>query len=125
MRGSSVRRRLLGKNTPDPATEQIVLSYCRRLPWKSRSMSAAPTTVGLSAAELIALLDTADAHSTRFGALVSLLAYNGVRIDEALPADVPAYTYQQGHRVLRITRKCGRHSLLVRGTPWWRSSRTR
>ncbi len=66
------------------------------------------TTVGLSADELIDLLDTADAHSPRFGALVSLLAYNGVRIDEALSADVTDYTYQRGHRVLRITRKGGR-----------------
>lgn len=48
------------------------------------------TTVGLSAAELVALLDAAEAHSPRFAALVSLLAYNGVRIDEALSADVGA-----------------------------------
>jgi len=68
------------------------------------------TTVGLSADELVALLDTADAHSARWGALVSLLAYNGVRIDEALRADVADYTYQRGHRVLRITRKGGRSS---------------
>jgi len=32
------------------------------------------TTVGLSADELVALLDAADAHSPRWGALVSLLA---------------------------------------------------
>lgn len=68
------------------------------------------TTVGLSAEELVALLDAADAHSSRSGALVSLLAYNGVRIDEALSANVPDYTYQRGHRVLRITRKGGRVS---------------
>jgi len=52
------------------------------------------TTVGLSADELVALLDTADAHSPRWGALVSLLAYNGVRIDEALRADVGDYLTQ-------------------------------
>ena len=68
------------------------------------------TTVGLSADELVSLLDAADAHSPRFGALVSLLAYNGVRIDEALSADVADYTHQRGHRVLRITRKGGRTS---------------
>jgi len=33
-----------------------------------------------------------------------------VRIDEALRADVADYTYQRGHRVLRITRKGGRSS---------------
>jgi len=68
------------------------------------------TTVGLSAEELVGLLDAADAHSPRWGALVSLLAYNGVRIDEALRADVADYTYQRGHRVLRITCKGGRTS---------------
>ena len=68
------------------------------------------TTVGLSADEVVALLDAAEAHSPRWGALVSLLAYNGVRIDEALRADVGDYTYQRGHRVLRITRKGNRSS---------------
>ncbi len=68
------------------------------------------TTVGLSADELVALLDSAEAHSSRWSALVSLLAYNGVRIDEALRADVAGYTSQRGHRVLRITRKGGRSS---------------
>lgn len=72
--------------------------------------SADSTTVGLSAAELVALLEAAEAHSARFGALVALLAYNGVRINEALSADVGDYTYQRGHRVLRITRKGGRSS---------------
>jgi integrase/recombinase XerD len=63
------------------------------------------STVGLNAGELVRLLDTADAHSPRSSALVTLLAYNGIRIDEALSADVGDYTYQRGHRVLRIVRK--------------------
>lgn len=66
------------------------------------------TTVGLSADEAVKLLDAAEGHSPRAAALVSLLVYNGVRIDEALSATVTNYTYQQGHRVLRITRKGGR-----------------
>jgi len=65
------------------------------------------STVGLDADELVRLLDVADAHSPRSSALVTLLAYNGVRIDEALSADVDDYTYQRGHRVLRIVRKGG------------------
>src|SRR5664280_3365995 len=66
------------------------------------------TTVGLSAEEAVTLLEAADAHSPRLGALVSLLTYNGVRIDEALAADVSDYTYQRGHRVMRIMRKGGK-----------------
>ena len=65
------------------------------------------STVGLDADELVRLLEVADAHSPRSSALVTLLAYNGVRIDEALSADVDDYTYQRGHRVLRILRKGG------------------
>lgn len=41
---------------------------------------------------------------------MSLLAYNGVRIDEAPRADVVDYTYQRGHRVLRVMRKGDRTS---------------
>lgn len=66
------------------------------------------TTVGLSADELRTLLNAADAHSPRISALVTLLSYNGVRINEALAANVEDYTYQRGHRVLRITRKGGK-----------------
>lgn len=67
------------------------------------------TTVGLSASELVALLDVAEGHA-RFGALMSLLAYNGVRIDEVLSANIVDYTYQRGHRLLRIIGKDGRAS---------------
>jgi integrase/recombinase XerD len=66
------------------------------------------STVGLDASELVRLLDIADAHSPRSSALVTLLAYNGVRIDEALSADIDDYTHQRGHRVLRIVRKGGK-----------------
>lgn len=54
------------------------------------------------------MLAVADAHSPRASALISLLAYNGVRIEEALDVDVSDYTYQRGHRVLRIMRKGGK-----------------
>jgi integrase/recombinase XerD len=65
-------------------------------------------TVGLDADELVRLLDAADTHSPRSSALVTLLAYNGVRIDEALSANIDDYTHQRGHRVLRIVRKGGK-----------------
>lgn len=66
------------------------------------------TTVGLSAEDAVKMLDAADNHSPRLAALVSLLTYNGVRIDEALAADVTDYTYQRGHRIIRIVRKGGK-----------------
>jgi len=65
-------------------------------------------SVGLTLDELDALLSAAEAHGHRSGALVSLLAYNGLRIAEALGADIADYRYQRGHRVLQITRKGGK-----------------
>jgi integrase/recombinase XerD len=67
-------------------------------------------TIGLDAAELDRLLTAAEADGPRSAALVSLLVYNGLRIDEALACDVDDFTYQRGHRVLRIVRKGGQPS---------------
>jgi len=53
------------------------------------------TTVGLSADEAVTLLEAAEQHLLRAGALVILGTYNGVRIDEALAADVADYTYNE------------------------------
>jgi integrase len=39
-----------------------------------------------------------------------LLVYNGLRISEAPSRDVEHFTYQTGHRVLRLTRKGGKRS---------------
>jgi integrase/recombinase XerD len=75
------------------------------------------STVGLSAGELVKLIAVADAHSARSSALVALLAYNGLRIDEALSADVDDYSYQRGHRRLRITRKGGRRDAIPLAPP--------
>jgi integrase/recombinase XerD len=68
-------------------------------------------TVGLARDELERLLDAADADSPRSAALITLLAYNGLRVDEALSRDVGHLGHQQGHRVLRISRKGGRDAL--------------
>lgn len=68
-------------------------------------------TVGLTRNELERLLDTAEADGPRSAALITLLAYNGLRIDEALSRNVEHLGHQLGHRVLRITRKGGRDAL--------------
>lgn len=64
-------------------------------------------TIGLDAAELDRLLTAAEADGARSTAVVHLLVYNGLRIDEALACDVEDLTYQRRHRVLRIVRKGG------------------
>jgi integrase/recombinase XerD len=68
-------------------------------------------TVGLTRYELAQLLDAADGDGPRSAALITLLAYNGLRVDEALSRDVEHLGHQQGHRVLRISRKGGRDAL--------------
>src|SRR5437762_2025402 len=68
------------------------------------------STIGLTADELDKLLSAAETHDQRSAALVSLLVYNGLRIAEVLACDVESFTYQRGHRVLRIVRKGGKAS---------------
>ncbi|GAA5036920.1 site-specific tyrosine recombinase XerD [Terrabacter aeriphilus] len=79
--------------------------------------STETASIGLSPAELTALIVAAEAHSPRWAALVTLLAHNGLRIDEALATNVTDYTYQAGHRVLRITRKGGKRSIQPLAAP--------
>jgi integrase len=67
-------------------------------------------STGLSRDELAALLEAASAHSPRTNALILLLAMNGLRISEALGADVADLDTERGHRVPRITRKGGKRA---------------
>jgi integrase len=58
--------------------------------------------------ELGALLVAAGLSSARDHALVSLLALNGLRVSEALGADIDALGLERGHRTLSVTRKGGK-----------------
>jgi integrase/recombinase XerD len=78
---------------------------------KRPRVANASMTVGLARDELERLLDAADADGPHSAALITLLAYNGLRIDEALSRDVSHLGHQLGHRVLRISRKGGRDAL--------------
>jgi integrase/recombinase XerD len=66
-------------------------------------------TLGLDRNELGALLIQAGLGSTRDHALVSVLALNGLRISEALNADVADLNVERGHRTLRLVHKGGKH----------------
>lgn len=63
---------------------------------------------GLDRNELGALLVGAGLSSARDHALVSLLALNGLRVSEALGADIDALGLERGHRTLTVTRKGGK-----------------
>ncbi len=64
-------------------------------------------TLGLDRTELGAFLVPAGLGSPRDHALASLLALNGLRISEALGADVADLDFERGHRTLKIVRKGG------------------
>jgi integrase/recombinase XerD len=63
---------------------------------------------GLDRNELGALLVAAGLSWSRDHALVSLLALNGLRVSEALDADIDTLGLERGHRTLTVTRKGGK-----------------
>lgn len=73
--------------------------------------------IGLTADELRLLLVCAAQHSPRSLALVSLLTFCGLRISEALNADMRDYGHDHGHRVLKVTRKGGKTARVALAPP--------
>src|SRR5215210_2519768 len=74
-------------------------------------------TLGLDRNELGAFLVQAGLGSPRDHALASLLALNGLRVSEALGADVDDLDFERGHRTLKILRKGGKH-VTIPLAPW-------
>lgn len=64
--------------------------------------------LGIDREQTRALLDAAEASNPRDAALACLLALNGLRVSEALAADVDDLGHERGHRTLRVTRKGGK-----------------
>ena len=64
--------------------------------------------VGLDRNEIGALLVAAGLGRAGDHALISLLALNGLRISEALGANVKDLAVERGHRTLRVLRKGGK-----------------
>lgn len=60
---------------------------------------------GMSLDEARRFLAAADADSPRTSALIRLLVANGLRVSEAIEADVAQLGHERGHRVLRILGK--------------------
>jgi integrase/recombinase XerD len=63
---------------------------------------------GLDRNEVGALLVAAGLRGARDHALVSLLALNGLRVSEAIGADIERLGLERGHRTLMIVRKGGK-----------------
>ncbi|WP_299952609.1 tyrosine-type recombinase/integrase [uncultured Modestobacter sp.] len=88
-----------------------------RRPWVSDESAA----VGLTADQLRRLLTAAAVHSLRSAALVALLTFCGLRISEALDADVRDFGHDRGHRVLRVVRKGGKAARVPLAPPVMRA----
>lgn len=69
-------------------------------------------TLGLDRTELSAFMVQAGIGTQREHALLSLLALNGLRVSEALNADIDDLGFERGHHVLAITRKGGKSALV-------------
>ena len=67
-------------------------------------------TLGLDRTELSAFMVQAGIGTHREHALASLLALNGLRVSEALNADIDDLGFERGHHILRIIRKGGKHA---------------
>jgi integrase/recombinase XerD len=74
-------------------------------------------TTGLDKDEAQALLVTARRDSPRACALVSLLLYDGLRVGEAIRADVADLGTERGHRVLTVVRKGSRRARVTLPPP--------
>ena len=64
--------------------------------------------IGLDRNEVGALLVAAGLGAAAEHALISLLALNGLRVSEALGADIEALGLERGHRTLTVLRKGGK-----------------
>lgn len=68
---------------------------------------------GVDREQMRALLAEAEKSSVRDHALVALLCTNGLRISEALDADIADLGRERGHRTLRLTRKGGKRQTVA------------
>src|SRR3954462_6593985 len=94
-----------------------VLTHSPAASVRRPNVSDESQAVGLTADELRLLLIYAAQHSPRSLALVSLLTFCGLRISEALNAEVRDYGHDHGHRVLKITRKGGKTARFALAPP--------
>lgn len=75
------------------------------------------STRGLSKTEARAFLDAAELDSPRSRALAALLVHTGIRISEALGANLRDLQHDTGHRVLVVTRKGGKRAKIALPAP--------
>ncbi len=90
------------------ATEEGVIEHSPAVHVRRPKLDYESHAVGLDRNELGAFLVQAGLSSPQDHALCSLLALNGLRISEALGADVEQLGLERGHRTLVLRRKGGK-----------------
>ncbi len=90
------------------ATEEGVIEHSPAVHVRRPRLDYESHAVGLDRNELGAFLVAAGFSSPRDHALCSLLAMNGLRVSEALGADIDQLGLERGHRTLVVHRKGGK-----------------
>jgi integrase/recombinase XerD len=90
------------------AVEEELLEHSPAVHVRRPRLDYESHAIGLDRNEVGALLVAAGLGLAQEHALISLLAINGLRIAEALGADIDALGIERGHRTLTIVRKGGK-----------------
>jgi integrase/recombinase XerD len=90
------------------AVEEELLDHSPAVHVRRPRMDYESHATGLDRNEVGALLVAAGLGRAAEHALVSLLAINGLRVSEALGADIEALGLERGHRTLTVLRKGGK-----------------
>jgi integrase/recombinase XerD len=90
------------------AVEEDLLDHSPATHMRRPRLDYESHATGLDRNELGALLVAAGLGAPGEHALISLLALNGLRVSEAVGADIDALGIERGHRTLVVTRKGGK-----------------
>ncbi len=90
------------------AVEEELLDHSPAVHVRRPRLDYESHAVGLDRNELGALLVAAGLGPAAEHALISLLAFNGLRVSEATGANIEALGVERGHRTLVVTRKGGK-----------------
>ena len=90
------------------AAEEAVIEHSPAVHVRRPRLDYESHAVGLDRNELGAFLVAAGVSSPQDHALCSVLALNGLRISEALGADIERLGFERGHRTLVVHRKGGK-----------------
>ncbi|HVM06962.1 MAG TPA: tyrosine-type recombinase/integrase [Acidimicrobiales bacterium] len=96
---------------PASTATQTKKACCHRRQQRTcaaRGSTTSPTPPASTATTVDALLVAAGLASARDHALISLLAINGLRVSEALGANIEALGIERGHRTVTVLRKGGK-----------------